>query len=244
MSQRLKDRICLVTGASRGIGYAVAKAFAAEGAQVIALARTQGGLAALDDEIKAAGGLAPVLVPCDLSKYDAIDELGGVLFKRFGRLDVLVGNAASLGVLGPIAQSDAKKFAQTIELNLIANYRLIRAMDPLLRASPAGRAIFLTSGVTRGVVPFWGAYAVSKVALEQLAQLYAAETATTHIKVHLLDPGAVRTAMRATAFPGEDPAMLPAPDAITETFIEMALAESQIPSGGRVRALAVETVRS
>jgi NAD(P)-dependent dehydrogenase (short-subunit alcohol dehydrogenase family) len=244
MSQRLKDRICLVTGASRGIGHAVAKAFAAEGAQVIALARTQGGLAALDDAIKAAGGLPPVLVPCDLTKYDAIDELGAKLFERFGRLDVLVGNAGSLGVLGPVAQSDAKKFTQTVELNLIANYRLIRSMDPLLRASPAGRVIFVTSGVTRGVVPFWGAYAVSKVALEHLAQLYAAETGTTGIKVNLLDPGAVRTAMRAAAFPGEDPAMLPAPDAITETFIEMAVADSLVPSGGRVRALAVESAKN
>jgi len=235
---RLNGRICLITGASRGIGYALAKAFAAEGAQVIALARTQKGLTKLDDEIRAAGGLPPVLVPCDLTKFAAIDELGAALFTRFGRLDVLVANAGQLGALGPVALSDADKFETTLAVNLTANYRLIRSMDPLLRASDAGRAIFVTSGVTRGLLPFWGAYAVSKVALEHMVQLYAAESASSNIKVHLIDPGAVRTDMRAQAFPGEDPATLPAPEAIAETFIEMAVADSIVPSGGRVRALA------
>lgn len=236
MSARLQGRICLITGASRGIGAAVAKAYAAQGAQVVAVARTQGGLEELDDSIRAAGGLPPVLIPCDLSKFENIDALGAALFQRFGKLDVLVANAAQLGVLGPLAQSDAKKFDQTLQLNLMANYRLIRACDPLLRASAAGRAIFVSSGVTQEVCPHWGAYAISKVALEHMVQLYAQENTSKALKVYLLDPGAVRTRMRADAFPGEKPESLPAPEVVAQKFIELAEADCPAPTGARIAA--------
>jgi len=238
-SKRLEGRIALITGASRGIGAAVAKAYAAEGAQLILTARTIGGLQEVADGITKAGGLAPVLVPLDLLKSDGINQLGALIFEKFKKLDVLVANAGTLGVLGPLAQSEAKKFERTIALNLTANYHLIRAMDPLLRASDSGAAIFVSSGVARAVMPYWGAYSVSKLALEQMAQHYAAETAKTSLKVHIIDPGAVRTNMRAEAFPGEDPALLPEPAAIADTFVEMAMANNLLPSGGRVRAVAV-----
>lgn len=236
MSGKLAGRIVLITGASRGIGAAVAKAYAAEGAQLVLTARTVGGLEEVATAISKAGGLPPLVVPLDLIKSDAINQLGALIFSKFGRLDVLVANAGMLGVLGPLAQSDAKKFERTLALNLTANYHLIRAMDPLLRASPAGVAVFVSSGAARRVIPYWGAYSISKLALEQMAQLYAAETATTRIKIHILDPGAVRTGMRAEAFPGEDPATLPLPEALADTFVELALASNTLPSGGRVEA--------
>lgn len=236
MSGKLEGRIALITGASRGIGAAVAKAYAGEGAQLILTARTVGGLEEVATAIAKAGGLPPLVVPLDLLKSEAINQLGALIFEKFGRLDVLVANAASLGVLGPLAQSDAKKFERTLALNLTANYHLIRAMDPLLRASPSGAAIFVSSGVTRSIMPYWGAYSISKLGLEQLAQLYAAETATSRIKVHVLDPGVVRTAMRAEAFPGEDPATLPTPESIAAAFIEPALASNSLSSGGRIEA--------
>lgn len=239
MNKRLQGRIVLVTGASRGIGAAVSKAFAAEGAQLILAARTIGGLQEVADEITKAGGLAPMVVPLDLLKSESINQLGATIFEKFKRLDVMVANAATLGVLGPLAQSEAKKFERTIALNLTANYHLIRAMDPLLRVSESGAAIFVTSGVARAVMPFWGAYSVSKLALEHMAQHYAAETAKTNIKIHIIDPGAVRTNMRAEAFPGEDQALLPPPEAITDTFVEMAMGDNLLPSGGRVRAVPV-----
>jgi NAD(P)-dependent dehydrogenase (short-subunit alcohol dehydrogenase family) len=236
MSGSLQGRICLITGASRGIGAAVARAYAAKGAQVVAVARTQGGLEALDDAICGAGGLPPVLIPCDLSKLETIDALGAALFQRFGKLDVLVANAAQLGVLGPLAQSDTKKFEQTLQLNLMANYRLIRACDPLLRASAAGRAIFVSSGVTQEICPHWGAYAISKTALEHMVQLYAQENTNAALKVYLLDPGAVRTRMRAEAFPGEKPESLPLPDTVAQKFIELASADCRAPTGTRIAA--------
>jgi NAD(P)-dependent dehydrogenase (short-subunit alcohol dehydrogenase family) len=236
MSHRLKDRICLITGASRGIGAAIAKAYAAEGAQVVALARTQGGLEALDTAIRAAGGLPPVLIPCDLKKLESIDQLGAALHARFGRLDVLVAGAAQMGMLGPLAQSDAKKFEQTLQLNLLANYRLIRSLDPLLRVSSAGRAVFITSAVTQSIHANWSAYAISKVALEHMVQLYAAENTSAALKVFLFDPGAVRTRLRAEAFPGEDPARLPAPDTLVSLFVAMAEAGCTRPSGARLAA--------
>jgi NAD(P)-dependent dehydrogenase (short-subunit alcohol dehydrogenase family) len=207
-------RIALVTGASRGIGRALALALAREGAHVVALARTQGALEELDDEIHAFGGAA-TLAPCDLRDFDAIDRLGAALFERYGRLDALVGAAGVLGPLSPLAHVAPKDFAQTLAVNATANWRLIRSMDLLLRASPAGRALFITSGAghRKPMKPYWGPYAVSKAALEALARTYAAETANVSaVRVMLANPGPLRTAMRAQAAPGEDPATLRTPE--------------------------------
>ncbi len=220
-SGRLQGRIALVTGASRGIGAAVAKRYAAEGAHVILVARTVGGLEETDDAIRAAGGAA-TLVPLDLAEGAKIDELGGVLYQRFGKLDILVGNAGTLGVLTPDTSFDPPVWETVIGLNLPATGRLLRRMVALLRRPAAGRAIFVTSGAARGATPFWGAYSVSKAALEMLVRTYAAEVAAFGVKANLIDPGVVRTAMRAQAFPGEDPLGLPAPEAVTDTFVSLA----------------------
>ncbi|MCG8546143.1 MAG: SDR family NAD(P)-dependent oxidoreductase [Alphaproteobacteria bacterium] len=220
-TRRLEDRIALITGASRGIGAAVAKRFAAEGARLILTARTVGGLEEIDDAVKAEGGTA-TLVPMDLTQGDAIDQLGGALHEKFGRLDVLVGNAGMLGMMSPIGHIDPPVWEQTLALNLTANYRLIRSLDPLLRQSDAGRAIFVTSGAARSGSPYWGAYAVSKAGLETLVQTYAAEVAKTNIRVNIVDPGGQRTQMRAAAFPGEDPETLPHPDDRTDVFVDLA----------------------
>lgn len=238
MSNRLEGRICLITGASRGIGAATAKAFAAEGAQTILLARTGGALEAVARTIVDAGYKPPIIAPLDLTDSAQLELMAEGLSSKLPRLDVLLANAGMLGTLSPLAQSDAEKFEQTIALNLTANYRLLRALDPLLRQSEAGRAIFVSSGVARTPMPYWGAYAISKAALEHMAQLYAAETAKTNIKVHIIDPGVVRTAMRAEAYPGEDPFTLPPPEAVAETFIETAMASGALPSGSRMRAVA------
>jgi len=218
---RLSDRIALVTGASRGIGAAVARRFAAEGAHVVAVARTVGGLEELDDAIKASGGTA-TLVPLDLTDFDAIDRMGHALYERFGRLDVLVGNAALLGTLSPVGHIEPKVFQRVLDVNVTANWRLIRSFDPLLRRAPAGRAIFVTSGVTRRTIPYWGAYAATKAAMETLVRIYAAEVAHTAVKVNLINPGPTRTRMRADAFPGENPQTLPTPDAIAAAFVPLA----------------------
>jgi NAD(P)-dependent dehydrogenase (short-subunit alcohol dehydrogenase family) len=218
----LKDRVAVITGASRGIGAAVAKRFAAEGAHVVLVARTSAGLEELDDAIRALGGSA-TLVPLDLGDFDAIDRLGGALYERFKRLDILVGNAGLLGTLTPITQVKPKEWQQVLDINLTANWRLIRSLDPLLRASDAGRAIFVTSGAARGPRAYWGTYAVSKAALEMLVGIYAAETAKTKVRVNLLDPGRVRTGMRAKAYPGENPETLPHPDQIADAFLPLAL---------------------
>lgn len=217
----LKDRIALITGASRGIGAAVAKRFAAEGAHVILVARTVGGLEAVDDEIQAGGGKA-TLVPLDLMQPDKLDPLGAQLAERFGKLDIAVGNAGTLGDLTPITHADAKMWDRVMTTNVTANWRLIRSLDPLLRASKSGRAMFVTSGVAASVHPFWGPYAVSKAALEMLVRTYAAEVATTNVKVNLIDPGIVRTKMRAAAMPGEDPETVPTPESITDIFVKLA----------------------
>ena len=221
MSSRLADRVALITGASRGIGAAVARRFAGEGAHVILVARTVGGLEAVDDDIQAAGGSA-TLVPLDLMDGPGIDRLGGVIAERWGRLDVLVGNAGVLGVLGPLAHLKPEVWDEVMAINLTANWRLIRSMDPLLRAAPAGRAIFVSSGAAARAKAYWGAYAVTKAALEMLAQTYAAEVVKTHVKVNLIDPGPTRTAMRAAAMPGEDPQDLPAPEEVTDLFVDLA----------------------
>jgi len=169
---RLAGKIALITGASRGIGAAVAERFAREGAHVVLAARTVGGLEEVDDTIRARGGSA-TLVPIDLRDFIKIDELAARLFDRWGRLDILVGNAAEFGVFSPLGHIDPATWAEVVDLNLTTNWRLIRAMDPLLRAAPAGRAIFVTSGVARGVFPYWGPYAVSKAGLEMLVKIYA-----------------------------------------------------------------------
>ena len=217
----LEGRVALVTGASRGIGAAVAKLFAAQGAHIIALARTVGGLEELDDAIAAAGGSA-TLVPQDLADLDAIDRLGAALHERFGKLDILVANAGVLGVLSPITHVDPKIWDETMLLNVTVNYRLIRSLDPLLRLSDAGRAIFVTSGASRAPRAYWGPYGTSKAALDYMVGTWAQEVVKTNIRVNLLNPGATRTGMRATAMPGEDPMTLPAPEDIAPAFLELA----------------------
>lgn len=219
--RRLADRVALITGASRGIGAAVAVRFAAEGAHVVLVARTVGGLEEVDDQVQKAGGRA-TLVPMDLADYAKIDQMAAALHQRFTRLDVLVANAGILGTLSPMGHIDPKEWERVIAVNLTANWRLIRAMDPLLRMSDSGRAIFVTSGVARGVFPYWGAYAASKAALEHMVKTWAGEISKTAVRVNLLDPGIVRTRMRAQAFPGEDPQKLRPPEAITDAFVALA----------------------
>jgi NAD(P)-dependent dehydrogenase (short-subunit alcohol dehydrogenase family) len=219
---RLKDRIALITGASRGLGAATALAYAREGAHCVLLARTVGGLEAVDDQIKAMGGAA-TLVPLDITDGAGIDRLGAALYERFGRLDVLVGNAGLLGTLSPVGHIEPKIFEQVMAVNVTANWRLIRSRDPLLQASDAGRAIFLTSGVSRRIVPYWSAYAASKAALDMLVGVYAAECAHTKVRVNLYNPGPTRTGMRKQAFPGENPATLAPPEAHGEALIQLAL---------------------
>jgi len=222
MSQRLKDRIALITGASRGVGAAVAKAYAAEGAHVILVARTSGALEEVDDEIKALGGGGATLVPMDLADFGAIDDLGRQIFQRWGRLDILLGNAAILGDLSPVGHIRPDVWQRAFDLNVTANYRLIRSMDVLLRQSDAGRAIFVTSGASRSLSPYWGLYAATKAALDPIAQLYAKEPQNTALRVNLVNPGPTRTEMRAAAFPGEDPDSLPPPEHLAETLIRLA----------------------
>ena len=219
----LAGRVALVTGASRGIGAAVAIRLGAAGAQVVLLARTLGGLEGVDDAIRRAGGLAATLIPLDLMDLAAIDEIGPAIHHRHGRLDILVGNAGLLGGLTPIAASDAKAWHRTLTVNVLANARLIGSVDRLLRQSDAGRAIFVTdSFATETVTPFWGVYGASKAALETLVRAYAAEVVWPALRVNLIDPGPVRTALRARAFPGEDPGSLPSPESVTDLFLELA----------------------
>lgn len=234
-SGRLTGRIALITGASRGIGRAVALRFAQEGAQTVLVARTVGGLEEVDDAVRDSGGLPPVLVPLDLREGDKIDELGGVIYQRFGRLDVLVGNAGMLGTLSPVGHIEPQTWNDAMAINLTANYRLIRSFDPLLRQSEAGRAIFVTSGAASKAIAYWGLYGASKAALEQLVKCYAQEVERFGIKANLISPGAVRTKMRALAFPGEDPQALRAPEEITDAFVDLAEAACQV--NGMVRAL-------
>ncbi|MFQ5563293.1 MAG: SDR family NAD(P)-dependent oxidoreductase [Parvularculaceae bacterium] len=214
----LSGKVALVTGASRGIGRAAAKALARAGAHVLALARTVGGLEELDDEIRAEGGKAS-LIPADLADDHAIERLAPALAERFGKLDILIANAAVLGELAPLTDIDPKAWKRALDVNVTANWRLIRALDPLLRASGAARVVFVTSKVG-GVEarPYWGAYAATKAALEMLAKTYALEAARAGVRVAILDPGATRTKMRAEAMPGEDPETLPHPDELAGVF--------------------------
>lgn len=229
---RLANRIALITGASRGIGAAVATRFAAEGAHVILTARTVGGLEAVDDAVQKISGKPATIVPLDLRNGDLIDNLAAQIYERFGKLDILVGNAAMLGSLSPLAHSNTTEFDDIFAINVTANFRLLRACDPLLKRADAGRVIMVTSGATHAPIAYWGPYAASKTALEHLTLTYAAEVATTNIRANVIDPGAVRTAMRAKAFPGEDPMSLPTPESITEWFVR--LAEASAPGGKRI----------
>jgi NAD(P)-dependent dehydrogenase (short-subunit alcohol dehydrogenase family) len=220
MAKLLDGKVALVTGASRGLGRSAALVLAKQGAHIIATARTQGGLEELDDEIKAAGSSA-TLVPMDIKDYPAIDRLGAAIFERWKKLDILIGNAGVLGAVTPMAHLEPKVFDDVMAVNVTANYRLIRSMDPLLRLAPHGRAVFVTSGAATSFKPFWGGYAVSKAALEAIVKTYAAETATTPVRANLFSPGATRTKMRAKAVPGEDPMTLPHPDEVAAQIIQL-----------------------
>ena len=217
----LKGRIALVTGASRGIGRAVALGLAKAGAHVVITARSLGALESLDDDIRAAGGAA-TLLQLDLKKGDRVDQLGPTLYQRWQHLDILVANAGILGPLSPLGHTTEEAYLATIDINLNANWRLIRTLDPLLKRSEAGRAIFVTSGAASGKYAYWGAYAASKAGLEALVKTWAAELTNTSVRANLINPGATRTNMRARAFPGEDPASLPAPEEVVPLFLELA----------------------
>jgi NAD(P)-dependent dehydrogenase (short-subunit alcohol dehydrogenase family) len=226
----LEGRIALVTGASRGFGAAVAIRLAAAGAHVVCAARTVGGLEQTDDAIQAAGGSA-TLVPMDLSKFEQIDLLGGSLAQRFGKLDLLVGSAAMLGHLGPVAFSDAKVWGQVLDLNLTANYRLIRSVDALLRAATAPQAIFVTDRIARAGGAYWNAYAVAKAGLDTLASLYAAETAKTPVRVARFNPAPMATRLREQGFPGEPQGSQPAPEAAADRLVGHILAGDGLAEG-------------
>jgi NAD(P)-dependent dehydrogenase (short-subunit alcohol dehydrogenase family) len=220
--QRLKDRIALVTGASRGLGRALALAFAREGAHMLLLARSMTNLGRVDDDIRAIGGSAS-LVPLDLTDGQAIDALGPSLYERFGRIDVLVGNAAILGALSPLPHIPSAHWDRVFAVNVTANWRLIRTLDPLLRRSDAGRVIFVTSGVARTCRAYWAPYSVSKAALEALAKTYANETADSPVRVNLISPRATATRMRHEAYPGEDQTTLAKPEDVAEHFVALAM---------------------
>ncbi|WP_294534714.1 SDR family NAD(P)-dependent oxidoreductase [uncultured Rhodoblastus sp.] len=225
--KKLAGRIALVTGASRGIGRAVAVELARRGAHVIALARTQGALEALDDDVRALGSEA-TLVPCDIKDFDGLDRLGAVIHQRWGKLDILVGNAGILGPLTPIAHCDPDKWEQVFAVNVTANYRLLRSLDPLLRASDAGRAVFVSSGAAQrdDFAAFWGPYAASKAALDGIVRAYAAETANiSSVCVMSVNPGPLRTRMRAAAMPGEDPLTLRTPEEFAPKLAELCAPE-------------------
>jgi NAD(P)-dependent dehydrogenase (short-subunit alcohol dehydrogenase family) len=216
----LFGRVAVVTGASRGIGYAAALGLAAAGAHVVAVARTVGGLEELGDAIRAKGGEA-TLVPLDLTDYAGIDRLGAAIHERWGKVDIVLGNAGVLGVITPLSHLDPKVFDTTMAINVTSNWRLIRSLDVLLRQSDAGRALFLTSGITKAYLPYWGVYAASKAALEALVRTYAAEIRMTKATANLFNPGPIRTHMRAQIAPGEDPLKLQPPEALVPDILRM-----------------------
>lgn len=221
MSDRpFKGRIALVTGASRGIGRAVALGLAKAGAHVIVTARSLPQLESLDDEIQAAGGAA-TLLQLDLRNGERIDQLGPALYQRWEKLDILIANAGILGPLSPLGHVTEDGYLTTMDVNLNANWRLIRTVDPLLKRSDAGRAVFVTSGAASGKYAYWGPYAASKAGLEALVKSWAAELENTNVRANLINPGATRTQMRAKAFPGEDPMSLPAPAELVPLFLEL-----------------------
>lgn len=223
MAVDLSSRIALVTGASRGIGYATARALARAGAHIITVARTQGGLEELDDDIRKDGGTA-TLVPLDMTDLDGIARLGAALNERHGKLDILVGNAGVAGTSSPLGHTDPKFWDNVMAVNVTANFQLIRCMEPLLQQSDAGRAVFITSGIAHKANAYMGPYAASKAALDALVRVWANETATTSIRVNLFSPGPIRTRMRATVMPGEDPMILDTPEQVAEFIIPMCAA--------------------
>lgn len=216
----LKDKVVLVTGASRGIGYATALEAGRRGAHVIAVARTVGGLEELDDEIQALGG-ATTLVPLDITDGEGIDRLGKAIFDRWGHLDGLIGNAGMLGVLSPVPHLEPKEFDKVMAVNVTANFRLLRSMDLLLREADAGRAVFVTSSAATNCKPYWGIYSLTKAALNAMVKTYANEMVSTNVKANVFSPGPIRTAMRAKAMPGEDPNTLPMPADIAPMLVDM-----------------------
>jgi len=222
----LDGRIALITGASRGIGRALALRFAELGAHPVLVARTQGALEEVDDEIYRITGQHATLLPLDLTDFDAIDRMGAAIFKRWGKLDILIGNAAILGSLNPMGQMDPKLWDQVMAINLTANWRLIRSCDPLLRQSDAGRAVFVTSTVGAEPRAYWSAYAVSKAALEMMVKIYADELHKTNVTANLINPGATRTAMRAQAMPGEYPETVKPPSDVVDDFVRLCLPDS------------------
>src|SRR5207244_3618371 len=230
-------KIALVTGATRGIGAAVAERLAREGAHLVLTGRTVGGLEETDDRVRAAGGSA-TLVAFDLREFIKIDELAAALYERYGGLDILIGNAGEFGVFSPLGHIDPVLWSEVVDLNLTANWRLIRAMDPLLRAAEHGRAVFVTTALAREALPYYGPYAVSKAGLEAMVRIYAGEVARTRVRVNLIDPGPLRTRLRARIFPGEDASKLAEPESVAEAFLELVLPEcsrnGEIVSGGEL----------
>ena len=229
----LAGRRILVTGASRGLGAAVAEACAREGASLVLVARTRGGLEEVDDRVRAAGSEA-TLVTLDLREGAKIDALGGTLFQRFGRLDGLVHAAAVLGSLTPVAHLPPDELDELVAVNLIAAQRLIRALDPLLRAAPAGRAVFVTDAVATRAPAYWGGYAATKAAMEVLVRCWAKELAITKVVVNVVDPGPMSTRLRADAFPSEAPGSMPAPEIVAPRIVPL-LAETQTSTGETAR---------
>ena len=227
MKVDLTGKTALITGASRGIGSAVAKAYAAAGAKVILAARTVGALEALDDEIRAAGGQKATLMPLDVSKLDEVDKMGPTIAQQFGGLDIFVGNAAVLGTLGPMTHMDSKTWGKVWDVNLHANFRLIRSLEPLLYAAPAGRIICTSSGLAQLPLAYWSAYCASKAALEMMVKVYAAETGKTNIRANLVDPGLVDTAMLREAFPGGYPGVTQKPEDVAPVFLALAAPSCQ-----------------
>ncbi len=230
MSLPLQDKIAVVTGASRGIGRAAAMALAKAGAHVVAVARTEGGLTELDDEVRAATGEPATLVPLDIADGDAVDGLGLALFQRFGRIDILVHAAAILGPMTPISHIEPKHWERVVAVNLTATYRLIRSFEPLLRASEGGRAIFLTTGRVARPKAFWGPYGITKAGLEHMVRTWADELEQTPIRAVLLDPATMRTKMRAEAMPGEDPETVTPPEEIGPLVVALAQADLGQPT--------------
>ena len=216
----LSGKVILVTGASRGIGYAVALAAAKAGADVIITGRTIGALEELDDAIRESGAHATI-VEHDLIDFAALPRLAAAIHERWGCLDGLVANAATLGALTPLSHLEQKVWDETISINLTAQWHLIKAMEPLLTAAPAGRAVLVSSGAAHGSYPFWGPYAVSKAGLEAMGRVWAGETEQTNLRVNMINPGGTTTSMRSAAFPGEDTQTLPTPDAIAPAFLQL-----------------------
>ncbi len=240
---RLAGRIALVTGATRGIGRAVALMLAREGAHLILTGRTSGALEEVDDEVRKATGRddRATLVTLNLKHGEKIDALGPTLFNRFGKLDILVGNAAILGPLSPLGHITTDNFTETLDINLVANWRLIRTLDPLLQLADAGRAVFVTSGAAQAKNAYWGPYAVSKAGLEALVKTYAHEVASTKVRANLINPGPISTHMRAKAFPGEDPNTLKTPGDIAPSFLKFLTADCD--HNGRIYDFATDSLR-